>query len=909
MDKKSKVIFLISIIFVTVIGVGYFFLLKSFDDKKNNQINTKEELEDKISKITEEEKIILNIEDDDEEDNITEEFKEYLKLPDEEKKKIQVVPEEKEKIPDDLENIKEKIDYEEKEKIPERFNLADILDIKVENQGSFGLCWAFASTKTLETYMQLHNEGVHNFSEIHIDYMTASENTGLTGREVHTGGNFSMFEEYLLLYGVVEEEPNEYHDYSKKEYSKFIEKEPVTIVTETISFPSLNKKQATDEDIKEFRDTIKTHIMKNGALYTVIASPYFTQKNLYSSEGINIFTDSGHAVAIVGWDDNYSKNNFYDEKKSKVPEHDGAYIAVNSWGKEFGDNGYFYISYDDAMVEGSLNGIVSTSLDNAYKVNEFKTPEIKDKIEQELSYTFINYNGEDYVSNLALNKANSLKIKNRKLTSDDINNIKKLKKLTSITLENNELEDISFLTELKKLYHISLNDNLVKNVSSLSELPKLTNLYLNNNKDVTGYENLVNLSTLSLSGCNISNLDFINSFNKLYELNLSNNNISNLEGLNLEKFEYLNINLSNNRIITLPNWTNLNIETINLSNNNLESLNGLPNNLYSLDISGNKNIKDFSYIKNGNLNNLLLKDCNITSIDFLGTFKYGTIDLSDNNISDISLFNSYDITSLILKNNNISDLINFNNDKIKYLNLSKNKNLKNLKTLNSVNNLILSDCNITNLDEIKYLDKVNSLDLSYNDIKDISDLGKLTSLTTLSLAHNKNLTGKVIYSPVNNINLEDCNIISFDISGFNNLYYINLSNNLLFDYKSFFENLKNGGSISINFNNFDVDSDILKIIQSKKNISVSGINLIYDFSENDDYEIQPTDYLLLNNILRYYNSIKIINGKYVTRANRIDVIDFNKDLEIHNISYNNSSNTNYYYLSDIKLKYRFKKAI
>ena len=51
-----------------------------------------------------------------------------------------------------------------------------------------------------------------------------------------------------------------------------------------------------------------------------------------------------HAVCIVGWDDNYSKDNFME---GHSPEKDGAWIVKNSWGTDWGDDGYFYLSYYD----------------------------------------------------------------------------------------------------------------------------------------------------------------------------------------------------------------------------------------------------------------------------------------------------------------------------------------------------------------------------------------------------------------------------------------------------------------------------------------------------------------------------------------------------------------------------------
>ena len=59
---------------------------------------------------------------------------------------------------------------------------------------------------------------------------------------------------------------------------------------------------------------------------------------------------STHMVTVVGWDDTFAAENWPEDRR---PPADGAWIAKNSWGTEWGDAGYFLISYYDM----SLNGI------------------------------------------------------------------------------------------------------------------------------------------------------------------------------------------------------------------------------------------------------------------------------------------------------------------------------------------------------------------------------------------------------------------------------------------------------------------------------------------------------------------------------------------------------------------------
>ena len=83
----------------------------------------------------------------------------------------------------------------------------------------------------------------------------------------------------------------------------------------------------------------------------------------YYSHGLNTYNPStnavynsmrhtsDHAVLIVGWDDNYSKENFV---AGNQPKNDGAWLVRNSWGTGWGDDGYFWLSYEDkTLVAGN----------------------------------------------------------------------------------------------------------------------------------------------------------------------------------------------------------------------------------------------------------------------------------------------------------------------------------------------------------------------------------------------------------------------------------------------------------------------------------------------------------------------------------------------------------------------------
>lgn len=75
---------------------------------------------------------------------------------------------------------------------------------------------------------------------------------------------------------------------------------------------------------------------------------------------------TNHAVVVVGWDDTYSRKNFAGSSNVTT---DGAWIVKNSWSDNWGDGGYFYISYEDK----NISNLITVDVDNSteYENNYF----------------------------------------------------------------------------------------------------------------------------------------------------------------------------------------------------------------------------------------------------------------------------------------------------------------------------------------------------------------------------------------------------------------------------------------------------------------------------------------------------------------------------------------------------------
>lgn len=254
---------------------------------------------------------------------------------------------------------------------PATYDLRDYNKVsEIRDQGPNGSCWTFACYSSLES--TLRPGEIYDFSEANM------RNTHGFDWGPEKGGNRFISTAYLARWsGPILEEDDPYDPY--KFYSpRGLER--VKDIKEVMFLPDM------DVDFDGGMNAIKDAIMNYGAVQTAM---YASDRYLNQAEWAHYCpkrVNGNHAVAIIGWDDNYPKENFL-----QTPPKDGAWLIRNSWGKGMGIDGYYWASYYDTVV-GTNNAVYFA----------------KDKGESDYVYQYdpygmtrtVGYNGKGYGANV-----------------------------------------------------------------------------------------------------------------------------------------------------------------------------------------------------------------------------------------------------------------------------------------------------------------------------------------------------------------------------------------------------------------------------------------------------------------------------------------------------------------------------
>ena len=301
-------------------------------------------------------------------------YVEYLTYSDEEKESLGEIP------------ISMIIDYALREEtkninIPSKYDMRDSYVTSVRDQGDLGLCWTFATAGVAESYLLQNNEEITIespllISERQIDYVTSrngikdykSEYVSFINRSLGDGGNFYI-STIAISNGVSLFDYNSFKEYddtdlTKMELSDVINYEKSRYeVNSTINVPRMSLRESTsiltDEEIdtrNSYLKEVKKNIMENGGAYV---GTYMSSSCQYMDANLNNLVidvygcnvSGGHAMQIIGWDDDLEYSYCADTKThnadtsscNNVIKGKGVWILKNSWGN---DLQYPYLTYD-----------------------------------------------------------------------------------------------------------------------------------------------------------------------------------------------------------------------------------------------------------------------------------------------------------------------------------------------------------------------------------------------------------------------------------------------------------------------------------------------------------------------------------------------------------------------------------
>lgn len=196
---------------------------------------------------------------------------------------------------------------------------------EVQFQGECGSCWAFTASATYDAAYRIRNGVYGSVSEQ--DILNCAIDVNGTDAGSCDGGWYDPVYRWMLKSGAADRKDMPYVGSSqtcnKKQLGQY----------RSISWGFVTEKNETP-----LIQQIKQSLCRYGAVSVAVeATPAFqAYTGGYFNEGSQ--GTINHAVTIIGWDDNAGGN------------ERGAWLLKNSWGKNWGENGFMWIAYKSNKI-------------------------------------------------------------------------------------------------------------------------------------------------------------------------------------------------------------------------------------------------------------------------------------------------------------------------------------------------------------------------------------------------------------------------------------------------------------------------------------------------------------------------------------------------------------------------------
>ena len=262
------------------------------------------------------------------------------------------------------------------EGLPQRYDLREEGAVTpARNQGRYGDCWAFAAMAALESAIlkqDVDSSVTAQTLDLSEDHMDRHHGYDYPARTA--GGRYELAVSYLLRGD---------GPYLESDYPYVLDEAataptppgevpvPEEVQPDSPSIPydvkgvqfleNVNALALTADTVQAATAPTKEAILTYGAVSTNLYQAHdgngtfpYTNAAYYNPETAAYYCDgqvrgynhiANHAVAIVGWDDAFSRENF-----ATQPTIDGAWLCKDAQGTQFGQDGFYWVSYQSACV-------------------------------------------------------------------------------------------------------------------------------------------------------------------------------------------------------------------------------------------------------------------------------------------------------------------------------------------------------------------------------------------------------------------------------------------------------------------------------------------------------------------------------------------------------------------------------